>query len=115
MQFAISSFDGSCVGSSDDRPLEGRLSTAYGLGMALVSFRIEEADAAEARLWAERLGITRAELFRAALLGHLIQLRAEADLTAWTDKPLSPGESSLRSAAEWGPAEDWSDWSAPEG
>lgn len=114
MQFAILSLDGSCVGSSDDRPLEGRLSTAYGLGMALVSFRIDEADAAEARLWAERLGITRDALFRAALLGHLIQLRAEAD-SLRTDKPLSPGESSLQSAAEWGPAEDWSDWSAPEG
>ncbi len=28
----------------------------------------------------------------------------------WVEQPLDDGERSLSSIADWGPAEDWSDW-----
>lgn len=78
--------------------------------MTMISFRIDEEEAQEARLWAERLGIDRSQLLRDALHRYLARLRAETDVEAWLDAPLSSEESGLGEIADWGPAEDWSDW-----
>lgn len=78
--------------------------------MTMFSFRVDEDEAEEARLWADRLGIDRSELLREALHGYLIRLRAESDIESWIKRPLSDEESQLADIADWGPAEDWSDW-----
>lgn len=68
----------------------------------------DEADAAQR--WAERLRIDRSELLRDALHRHLVRLRAESDVDAWQQTPLTDDEQALGEIADWGPAEDWSDW-----
>lgn len=78
--------------------------------MTMLSFRTEESDAAAAQAWAQRLGIDRSELLRDALRLHLARLAAEQDIDAWSKEPLTDDEASLREIADWGPAEDWSDW-----
>lgn len=78
--------------------------------MTMLSFRTEEADALEAQRWSELLGVDRSELLREALRRHLLRLASENDAKTWADKPLDNGERSFESVAEWGPAEDWSDW-----
>lgn len=78
--------------------------------MTMLSFRVDEADALEAQRWAERLGVDRSELLREALRRHLVQLASEDDATTWERLPLDDGERSLAEIADWGPAEDWSDW-----
>jgi hypothetical protein len=40
----------------------------------------------------------------------LLRLASEDDLTRWEKQPLDEGERSLTEIADWGPAEDWSDW-----
>lgn len=35
---------------------------------------------------------------------------AEGDDERWLAAPLEPGELILAEIADWGPAEDWSDW-----
>ena len=77
----------------------------------MMSFRVGEADAADAQRWAERLGVDRSELMREALHQHLTRLASEVDAETWVARPLDEGETALTSIAEWGPAEDWSDWS----
>lgn len=83
--------------------------------MTMFSFRVDEAEAEEARRWAERLGVDRSELLRDALHRHLVRLRAEEDVEGWRRKPLAPNEESLAEIAEWGPAEDWSEWADEKG
>ncbi len=78
--------------------------------MTMFSFRVDDADADAAQAWADRLGIDRSELLRKALRQHLARLASEQDVQAWQQTPLSAGESSLMEIADWGPAEDWSDW-----
>ena len=78
--------------------------------MTMLSFRVDDQQAADAQLWAERLGIDRSELLREALHRHLVRLRAETDNQAWTNRPLTEDEMSFNEIADWGPAEDWSDW-----
>lgn len=78
--------------------------------MTMLSFRVGEGDAADVQRWAERLGIDRSELLRDALHRHLVQLRAEIEIEAWTATPLSETETALAEIADWGPAEDWTDW-----
>jgi hypothetical protein len=56
------------------------------------------------------LGDDRSQLLRDALHRYLVRLRAESDIEAWLRKPMSTEESSLGEVANWGPAEDWSDW-----
>lgn len=85
------------------------------LCMTMVSFRVDAEEAEEARLWAEKLGVDRSELLRDALHRHLVRLRAESEVEAWTQEPLSAEESSLRDVSDWGPAEDWSDWADAAG
>jgi hypothetical protein len=76
----------------------------------MFSFRVDADEAADAQRWAERLGIDRSELLREALHRHLLRLASENDAQTWVDRPLEEGEQSLAAIADWGPAEDWSDW-----
>ena len=76
----------------------------------MFSFRVDEGEAEEARRWAERLGVDRSQLLRDALHRYLVRLRAEDDVEAWLRKPMTSDEESLGDIAEWGPAEDWSEW-----
>jgi hypothetical protein len=76
----------------------------------MLSFRVDEQEAVEAQRWAERLGVDRSELLREALRRHLLRLASENDATTWQNSPLDEGERSLAEIADWGPAEDWSDW-----
>jgi hypothetical protein len=64
----------------------------------------------EAQRWSERLGIDRSELLSEALRRHLLRLASENDPAIWVEKPLDDGESAFEGVADWGPAEDWSDW-----
>jgi len=77
----------------------------------MMSFRVEDDEAAAAQLWAERLGVDRSELLRQALHQHIVRLASENDAEIWAALPLDEGEKSLAEVADWGPAEDWSDWS----
>jgi len=78
--------------------------------MTMLSFRVDDDEAAAAQRWAERLGVPTSELLREALRRHLLRLASEIDAQTWIDQPLDEGERSLSEIADWGPAEDWSDW-----
>lgn len=78
--------------------------------MTMISFRVDDRDAVAVQRWAERLGVDRSEVLRDALRRHLAHLRAEDDVAAWLDEPLGGGEQALSAIADWGPADDWSDW-----
>ena len=78
--------------------------------MTMFSFRVNDDEAADAQQWAARLGIDRSELLREALHRHLVRLRAEVDIEAWTAAPLTDDEKAVADVADWGAAEDWSDW-----
>lgn len=78
--------------------------------MTMLSFRVEKRDAEDAQRWAEVLGVDRSELLREALRRHLDLLESEGDADRWAASPLDDGERALGDIAEWGPAEDWSDW-----
>ena len=78
--------------------------------MTMLSFRALKADADAATQWAERIGVDRSELLREALRLHLVRLASEIEATTWRDNPLTAAEQSLADVADWGPAEDWSDW-----
>ena len=78
--------------------------------MTMFSFRVDADQAADAQRWAERLGVDRSELLRDALRRQLVRLASEDDVERWTARPLDEGERALAEIADWGPAEDWSDW-----
>ena len=78
--------------------------------MTMLSFRVDDDEAARVQRWAERLGVDRSELLRDALRRHLVRLAAESEVAVWQDHPLDDGELALAEIADWGPAEDWSDW-----
>lgn len=59
------------------------------------------------------VGVDDTELPREALHLHLARLAAEHEGDLWADAPLSDDELALAEIADWGPAEDWSDWSDP--
>ena len=81
----------------------------------MMSFRLDAGEAESARSWAERLGIDRSELLREALRRHLQQLDSEAEAASWVDGAPDDAEPALAAIADWGPAEDWSDWADAEG
>lgn len=83
--------------------------------MTMLSFRVDDASAAQATAWAARLEIDRSELLRDALRLHLLRLASERDAETWAAVPLDAGESSLAEIADWGPAEDWEEWSDAPG
>ena len=78
--------------------------------MTMLSFRVEDREAEEARRWAEVLGVDRSELLREALRRHLDRLGSEQDGNRWAAQPLDDGEKALDVISDWGPAEDWADW-----
>lgn len=78
--------------------------------MTMLSFRVDPDDATSVQRWAERLGLERSVLLRDALRLHLVRLAAETDVAAWVAFPLDENERALTEIADWGPAEDWSDW-----
>ena len=60
-------------------------------------------------------GSTASEILRDALHRHLVALHGEADAERWLQQPATDAERSLEAVADWGPAEDWSDWADAEG
>ncbi len=78
--------------------------------MTMLSFRVDPGDSDAVRDWARRLGVDRSTLLRDALRLHLVRLAGEHDADAWAAYPAMDGERALESIADWGPAEDWSDW-----
>jgi predicted transcriptional regulator len=78
--------------------------------MTMLSFRVSDDEAAEVHRWAEALGMDRSEILRDALHRHLVGLSSEHDAEAWAQAPLTDSERSLEGIADWGPAEDWTDW-----
>ena len=83
--------------------------------MTMLSFRADDDEAADAQRWAERLGVARSDLLREALHRHLVRLRAEYEIEAWAALPLTESEAGFGEIADWGPAEDWSDWADAAG
>jgi predicted transcriptional regulator len=83
--------------------------------MTMLSFRVPDEDAAAVQQWADALGIDRSEILRDALHRHLVMLKAEADADTWGRHPATDAERSLEAVADWGPAEDWSDWADAAG
>ncbi len=83
--------------------------------MTMLSFRVADAEADEAQRWAEALGLDRSELLRDALHRHLVRLRSEIDAVTWERIPPTDAEQSLEQIADWGPAEDWGDWTNAAG
>jgi Arc/MetJ-type ribon-helix-helix transcriptional regulator len=78
--------------------------------MTMISFRLDDADAAEIDRWARRLRIDRSELLREALRRHLAELAADQDVQGYAEQPMREEEMTLAAIADWGPAEDWADW-----
>lgn len=83
--------------------------------MTMLSFRVGEDEAAEVQRWAETLGLDRSELLRDALHRQLVRLRSEVDAATWERMPPTDTEQSLSQIADWGPAEDWADWTDAAG
>ncbi|HET6549766.1 MAG TPA: ribbon-helix-helix protein, CopG family [Solirubrobacter sp.] len=83
--------------------------------MTMLSFRVPDDEAAEAQRWADALGVDRSEFLREALRRQLVRLRSEVDATTWERSPATEEELALSRIAEWGPAEDWSDWADAAG
>jgi uncharacterized protein with von Willebrand factor type A (vWA) domain len=81
----------------------------------MMSFRVSESEAAEAQRWAQQLGVDRSELLREALHRHLVRLASEDDAKIWDQLPLTADEKLFADVADWGPAEDWSDWADATG
>jgi len=77
----------------------------------MLSFRLDEAVATAVQAWADRLGVDRSEILRDAVRRHLLRLASEVETDIWERAPLDQGELSLAAIADWGPAEEWSDWS----
>ena len=84
--------------------------TCYVICMTMLSFRVDDDDAAAVQRWADELGVDRSALLRDAVRRHLNQLAAEHDADRWEALPLTEGESALATIADWGPAQDWEDW-----
>lgn len=83
--------------------------------MTMLSFRVADNEAAEVQHWAETLGLDRSEFLRDALHRHLVRLRSEIDAVTWERIPPTDAEQSLGKIADWGPAEDWADWTDATG
>lgn len=83
--------------------------------MTMISFRVSESEAAEAQRRAQQLGVDRSELLRDALHRYLVRLASEDDAKTWDQFPPTPVEQALAEVADWGPAEDWSDWADATG
>ena len=78
--------------------------------MTTLSFHVSETEAESVANWADKLGIDRSDLLRTALHRHLVKLASEEESRIWLEMPLTDGEVTLSAIADWGVAEDWSDW-----
>ena len=78
--------------------------------MATLSFHVSDSEAESVAIWADKLGIEKSDLLRTALHRHLVKLASEEDSRIWLEMPLTDGEFALSAVADWGVAEDWSDW-----
>jgi hypothetical protein len=78
--------------------------------MTTLSFHVSDSEAESVAIWADKLGIEKSDLLRAALHRHLVKLASEEDSRIWLEMPLTDGEFALSAIADWGVAEDWSDW-----
>jgi len=83
--------------------------------MTMISFRVSESEAAEVQRRAQQLGVDRSELLRDALHRYLVRLASEDDAETWDQFPPTSAEQALAEVADWGPAEDWSDWADATG
>lgn len=83
--------------------------------MTMLSFRVNDDDAAAVEMWARRLHVDRSELLRDALRRHLSQLAAALEVHAYDENPVTDQEMSLSEIADWGPAEDWAGWADAQG
>jgi hypothetical protein len=79
--------------------------------MTTLSFHVSDSEAESVAIWADKLGIDKSDLLRTALHRHLIKLASEEDSRIWLEMPLTDGEFTISAIADWGVAEDWSDWS----
>ena len=84
--------------------------TAYDHCMTMLSFRVDDDEAADVQEWARRLGVDRSQLLREATRRYLLALASEREAEAWERQPQSTGERALERVADWGPAEEWADW-----
>lgn len=57
--------------------------------MTMLSFRVDDTEAADAQRWADRLGVDRSQLLREALHRYLVQLESDLDADRW-EQPPSP-------------------------
>ena len=80
--------------------------------MTMYSFRIDDDEAAAVERWVDHLGVGRSEFLREALHRHSARLQSEVDVQTWIDAPLTLDEQAFAEAADWGPAEDWSEWAS---
>ena len=78
--------------------------------MTTLSFHVSETEAESVANRADKLGIDKSDLLRTALHRHLVKLASEEDSRIWLEMPLTDGEFALSAIADWGVAEDWSDW-----
>jgi predicted transcriptional regulator len=78
--------------------------------MTLLSVRLDDEVSNEIDTWSEYLGVSRSDLVRDALRRHLVALTGERDAEIWEEHPLDENELQLAKIADFGPAEDWSDW-----
>lgn len=79
--------------------------------MTMLSFRIDDAEAARVQHWADELGVDRSELLRDAIRRRIDGLSAEKEARDWEDDPeLERVVEAFGTVADWGPEEDWSDW-----
>ena len=76
---------------------------------------MDDDEVAEMQRWAQELGIGRSELLREALHRYLVGLASVLDAVRWEAEPLAEAESAFTEVADWGPAEDWSDWADETG
>ena len=83
--------------------------------MTMYSFSIDDLEAEEVERWVEALGVGRSEFLRETLHRHVVRLRSELDVQSWLDAPPTVDERSFADVADWGPAEDWSEWVDAQG
>jgi hypothetical protein len=81
----------------------------------MLTFRVDERTAADLNRWVDALGVDRSQLLREALHRYLVAIASEIDATTWAASPLTEDELALAGVADWGPAEDWSDWADAAG
>ena len=60
--------------------------------MTMLSFRVDDEDAAAVQRWSDQLGVDRSSLLRDAVRQHLNRLASEHDADRWEALPLTDGD-----------------------